>query len=801
METNWNQLIERFLQNELSEEGRIAFEQELKDNTALQNELETHKLITESAKRSSQRLDIQRIGKWYNIKRLTIQSAIVVAILAGITAVIYLSTTSNFNDEKEQDGISSELKEQLKSQLQFDNVKAEYFAWNGSDSVILSKSGVLLSIPQHAFMLDGKAYNGKAVIQWQEARDASDIVKAGLSTTSGNRLLETQGMFAIQAVTPEGKELAINEKTGVYVQVPVDEIKEGMQLFEGKKDKQGNTDWINPQPLEKLPLQADMKELNFYPPQYETKLDELRWKKEKEKRDSLYLSFEEVDEEEDFVVVYPIEETIDERFFSYFEKRRKELIVQNESGEDLFYQLCVGCHQPHSDGTGPKLFKVREKWAKGGAKEGSIYQWVSDWKKASISDPYAMQVAKMTPVESMSFPELVGKTKEIDAIFDWIDSQTDDFKPREINKKKVNSHIPPSKVLAIWNPKFNATILATRDFEKRMKSIHKTCSEKVFNVYANQLNKPLWELDKQVAKMGYPEFNEFAKERVGAIQLSNPHTNNLRHFYESAISKLREKDKKAINKAKKVTMAWDSEMRKARTKETTRSQQRETKALSEEYDLNLKNVYKQLGYAVGFKITHGGGTVYNIDKYVMDATVARESTVITDPTTGKKATITYNDFSAKIENGKQYGKLYLYLFPKEINSFQRIDAKNGVFDYPLNNDISYDMAFIGINEDGYYILEKRKVNKGNLGSLSLEKVSENEFNNRIEALNKQRNDSKKRTKINDELEWLFKEQKDYEVQTQRRKQEAFRRELEPIVYPCKKNTEADSLYTPEEISF
>lgn len=38
-------------------------------------------------------------------------------------------------------------------------------------------------------------------------------------------------------------------------------------------------------------------------------------------------------------------------------------------GAGLFKAKCASCHQPHKDGTGPKLFKVRDKWSAGGAKK------------------------------------------------------------------------------------------------------------------------------------------------------------------------------------------------------------------------------------------------------------------------------------------------------------------------------------------------------------------------------------------------------------------------------------------------
>ncbi|WP_343748887.1 cytochrome c3 family protein [Fluviicola sp.] len=94
-------------------------------------------------------------------------------------------------------------------------------------------------------------------------------------------------------------------------------------------------------------------------------------------------------------------------------------------GGALFKAKCATCHQPHKDGTGPKLFHVREKWASGGAKEGSIYQWVANWSVAAASDPYAKQVSETKPTAMNTFPDLAGKTKEIDAIFDYIDAQPD----------------------------------------------------------------------------------------------------------------------------------------------------------------------------------------------------------------------------------------------------------------------------------------------------------------------------------------------------------------------------------------
>ncbi|MBP6090308.1 MAG: c-type cytochrome [Crocinitomicaceae bacterium] len=90
-------------------------------------------------------------------------------------------------------------------------------------------------------------------------------------------------------------------------------------------------------------------------------------------------------------------------------------------GDGLFKAKCASCHQPHKNGTGPKLFQVRQKWADGGAKDGSIYQWVNNWQTAAANDPYAQTVSAWSPTAMQAFPEL--KKEDVDAILDWVDSQ------------------------------------------------------------------------------------------------------------------------------------------------------------------------------------------------------------------------------------------------------------------------------------------------------------------------------------------------------------------------------------------
>jgi mono/diheme cytochrome c family protein len=92
-------------------------------------------------------------------------------------------------------------------------------------------------------------------------------------------------------------------------------------------------------------------------------------------------------------------------------------------GEGLFKAKCSTCHQPHKDGTGPKLFGVRKKWADGGAKEGSIIKWVNNWQAAAASDPYAEGVSKVKATAMNLFTELT--EEQIVSILDYVDAQPD----------------------------------------------------------------------------------------------------------------------------------------------------------------------------------------------------------------------------------------------------------------------------------------------------------------------------------------------------------------------------------------
>jgi len=767
MNLDITKIIDQYIQGELSEEDKTIFEKKLAENPILQKEVNLQQSIYEAAKRSALRTEVKQVGKRYHLTRNI--TFIVISILVALTfSILTWLISVSLKEEQPFSPQDSFLKE-LEQKSPIEKLGSQFFVWNGKDSIMISPKGVLLSIPENAWLLNGEPYRETAVIQWQEALDAVTIMKNGLSTMSGDKLLETQGMFGIKAYTPLGELLTVNPKVGIYVQVPVTTYKPGMQLFEGKKNKDGIIDWQNPKPLGKIPIPVDIKTLDFYPVGYEDSLNKMKLRRDKKYRDSLYLSFAKTAEME--YMSTDVEFEPDSLPHATMFTDVKKL----QHGKSLFLAKCNTCHNTNKESTGPPLAGVRNRWAQGGAKQGSVYRWVKDWQAAALSDPYAYKIMMKRPTAMMTFPDL--KTSDIDAIFDYADNRCYEF-------------IDPAKVLAFWKPEFNNTNLATREFEKRMRKIHATCDEKVLEIYTRGLSSPLSELDKKVAEMGYWEFQAFAAENVGKVNVDNPHLQNLSRFYEQTIQEMRKS-------VQRIQLSAEGEMRKKRNdfqKSQNNQQQRvndqAAQILAYEYEINLENTYKQLGEkrpqllqlksTIGFTIT-SSASIYNIDRFVAEATALRKSSIITDQKTGKTAKISYNDFSFEVQNSKDFDQIYAYVMPELLNSYQRITGTDGKFNYALNNDIIYDMIVIGINANGYAYFIKKKFNRGNGEKISLTQISEKELDALIEATDLHRSFYY----LAEEINWLAKEQKYYTWQKNIQDQSIFRDRIRNIIFPCR----------------
>ncbi len=135
-----------------------------------------------------------------------------------------------------------------------DNLPEQTFTINtGQDTTVITKQGIKIHIPANAI----EASNKIATLIIKEALALDDILRAGLTTTTGNELLASDGMFYIGT-----KEKSTIVKP-LQVFLPVATADNKMQLYKGV-DVGGKIDWQAPEKMGKpITNISDSREILF----------------------------------------------------------------------------------------------------------------------------------------------------------------------------------------------------------------------------------------------------------------------------------------------------------------------------------------------------------------------------------------------------------------------------------------------------------------------------------------------------------------------------------------------------------
>ena len=594
-------LISRYLENEMQEVERSAFEEQLADDKDLQAEMDIQKLIMEVATAAGakvhfvqalqKRAKLRRLGKWFIVG---------IVILALWLMYVFYKTTLTHQYFKVET-----------------NDRGEHFALNNAlDTIIETKDGIVFAIPAHAFGSD----NDNVELEINTALSAYDILQHGLSTTSNGALLRTAGMFSINGFA-NGKKLALTK--AINVNVPCDEPDAAMQLFDGVDDGKGGINWVNPKLLTRLLRTYRTESLDFYPPGYIPLLKALgKDYQNKEYTDSLYYSF----------IGYP------------------------------FHQESELTNVPTTQAT--------------------------------------------SAVDSV-----IAKNLRQNDVF----AHTQDL--------SFNYEIDPAKIKAIWNDKFDNTIIATKEFEERLRVIHGLCDG--LQIYLQNLDKPLYQIDQMFADRCPAEFKEkflqFAARKDGGVSIADGMQQKLSNYFQQK--------NLAYNQAAAKTLAkYQAELSELENMAIDRKQQRAAseiervrKDFNEELCINLKDAYRQIGqlhecqgvvvppaaryYTVS--ITTTGWK--NLDAYVAGATEGRQSMTYTDSVTGRTAKIVYAKIDIKIKDAVLYDKILVYLVPDSLSSFIRVQKQGDSYKEQLNSLFAYDAIVLAYKGNQAFFYKKKKV--------------------------------------------------------------------------------------------
>jgi|SRR5690554_1265620 len=825
--------IDQYISGELSIEEKKQFETELENNSTLRNEFELQKNIINLAERVSIRETVKSVGKRHHFIKLTKWIGGIIVIIAIIGVGIYISLESKSIQENSENVIPSKMSTSTKQKELIPELPVEIFSWDGKDTVYLSQSGVIISVPSKAILRNGKPFTGKASLEWQEAIDGATIMKNGLSTMADSNLLETQGMFSLRIHTVEGELLKIDPDIGIYIQVAVDEFKPGMQLYDGEYDQDNVINWINPVPLEKIPVPIPMSELDFYPRGYEDTLNKLKLNQKKKYRDSVYLACEYMKEDRSnsgskikpelpsrtMTVVKKLESN------AYSNSKIKVNKIKNGQFDHLLMTNAKVVQKTNNTYEITVDFNLKDNWFlyesvddKGMissidvSNKNSNIEYISNtiirsnFKNTSEDDLHnnywgnvtiSRTVKVLDNRKSLNFELGYMIANRIRALF----PQEEIFEVI-LNAAVNEKYIPPSKVLAFWNEKFNNTILATRDFEKRMRVIHETCDESLLKLYTRNLDKPLYYMDSIAVERGYSQFEVFFAERVGKLEVDNAHVRSLEKLYQNGITSLREDLQKQRELYRAENRAFDEELVKERIQQALRTSSMENKMMREETRFNLKQkplnnqsgsssepfisstsliTVQQQTRSVGFRINRNN-VIKNIDREVALATLNR--TNFKGSYAGKNIDVRYNDFSVAIEDYNSFSRLFTYILPNKFNSYQRLKGVKGKFEFKMNNDLKYDVVVLGFNESGFFYYENTNLNKGEFKNISLTAISESDFEKRLAQLNKTRMDEP--SELKNELMWLKLEQENYRLRKDIIQRNRLLKRIRKVVFPCMK---------------
>lgn len=795
-ELNIIALIEKYLRNELEETDRIEFEKRIENNPEFKKEVELQKELMQGINRLGLQQSIQKARTKYQLKKWSGKLGLGTVIIALIAGTIWYVQSQNENtdslsttienvdsleiertysieqfqykdttaDSNATELISTiqKLEESDPSWMEVHNqLPSQFFELKMEEGSILeTDGGMIISIGENAFIdANGNIVKGEVELEIEEALDAVSIITAGLSTRSNERMLETGGMFYINA-RQNNMELRLNPDVEFLIEIPTDSVREGMQLFDGEQLSDGTVNWVNPKPLEKYLTAVDINSLNFYPPNYEKTLAQLGHDiSDKAFKDSLLYTF-----------------------FC------EDLNIGNAIANDVDYRVI----ESESALASPSNFafnRLRAKEAERQKRRDSKKSW---WKSNQVNERFRKS-------------QLLDDTASIEV-------EAVDYVSISYSCKGIE----PASIKAIWNDKFQNTNLATTEFEERLQTVYASCNKRILDLYIKHLDKPLYYVDSIVAKMRGKrvrrDFGEFYKRKDGRVKLESQAAKQLNAYY-SKISKvyaatIAKTQRKFWLEQEKLNQAAGAE----KTANTLANRSRIEQNFQKELDINLTEAYRQFGEKRANRTNSASTTsskpsksrrpdyrsfltsspryrislqrtgFKNIDRYIIADTRSRRSLNFTSQQ-GKKAKIEYAAFKAKVKGRKTFDRVYTYLLTDQFFSFMRMKEDEGLFSENLNELIEYKMISVGYKGDEVFIYTQTEVKPKTI-VFELQLSSKKEVGKTIKALSK----SKQGQAIQKDLVFETFVVNDQKREEKNQAIQRFRNELYPVVFPCEEIT-------------
>ena len=293
----------------------------------------------------------------------------------------------------------------------------------------------------------------------------------------------------------------------------------------------------------------------------------------------------------------------------------------------------------------------------------------------------------------------------------------------------VNYGVDPAAIKAIKNNQFQNTLIATKQFEERLKLMFKICRSDIIDIYTHNLDKNLWELDSIAASLldeniYQEDFKKFASQKWTTVKVPNKNLLLLKSYYEKRLQLVKNELKEQRNKAVKAN---NEKTKKA-------------KELVNNYKtlLNKREAYRMTGY--GFELNDTGWI--NIDRGTMSKDWE------------------YSPLEFLVTNENSFDRVYGYVMYTSIKSLYRLKTNDSKTFY-VGNETQREMIMpkdekaIGLliaykNDQTFLAVINFQTNTESLLKSNLQEYSEREIKKTLAQFET----SKKENSIVEDLEYL-----------------------------------------------
>lgn len=671
------EIIERYLNNDFTEKEKTEFEDRLKKDPNLKQEVDSQRDLIETVKRQGLRQSVQRAKKSYHIQKSMKWIIGSILIIGALTVFIFVQ------QKMEWFPFSNNLKTE-KGQNSAIYVPEQEFQIENKEALVLEgKQGLVLAIPEEAFEdSTGNLVTENVTILLKEALDAETILKSGLSTMADSNVLETAGMFEIKAIAGDN-ELRLRKGKEILVNVPTDERLEGMKLYDGEKLPNGTVNWVNPKPIENYLIPEDILTLNFYRPAFMDSLHHLgKDTLNKEYVDSLFYSF-----------------YCDEVFLEYF-------------ALDTLMSTPLGGLNENSKVEKPKVNKPSENSIEISENSKRFYffrRTEPNWYQSSI-------------------------ISENDKAFVGIQDSS-----AQLNLGKC-SLIWPADIKAFWNEEFQGSNLATKEFESRMKFLthKKALNVYVENLDKPLFYSDSLLANGIVENCNKEKFKSFYARKDGQVKVKNEAIRKLASYYklrrEIYAKNIKESQEKFWKKQS------ESERKRLRKVSQNNSKNLKTNAenLRQEFNESLKEANKKMG--IRYRGNNPNKGQYrtlvrtlgwkNLDRPVVNVITIRRKL---SPSLGENMKLEYNELKVEVDNVDSYDRIYCYMVSRSEFSFRRMIRKGANFESKTNAFFNYKIITVAYKNDQAYFGMKRSPKDTGLVRMDLKQLSSKELTVQLKA--------------------------------------------------------------------